>query len=200
MAEVTIEKIKELREKTGAGINDCKKALEETKGDMEKAFDYLREKGIASAAKKSLRTAREGVIFSYIHSNEKLGVLLEINCETDFVARTEDFKELAKDVAMQIAAMNPLYIKREDVPNEVIEKEKEIYRVQLKDSKKPENVIEKIVNGKLEKYFSEVCLLEQPFIKDDKKTIDSLIKEKIAKLGENIVVRRFVRFVVGENN
>lgn len=126
--------------------------------------------------------------------------MMGINCETDFVARTEDFKELAKDVAMQIAAMNPLYIKREDVPNEVIEKEKEIYRVQLKDSKKPENVIEKIVNGKLEKYFSEVCLLEQPFIKDDKKTIDSLIKEKIAKLGENIVVRRFVRFVVGENN
>jgi len=199
MAEVTIEKIKELREKTGAGLNDCKKALEEAKGDMEKAFDYLREKGIASAAKKSLRTAKEGIIFSYIHSNEKLGVLLEINCETDFVARTEDFKELAKDVAMQIAAMNPIYIKREDVPNEVIEKEKEIYRAQLKDSKKPENVIEKIINGKLEKYFSEVCLLEQQFVKDDKKTIDSLIKEKISKLGENIVVRRFVRFVVGEN-
>jgi elongation factor Ts len=166
---------------------------------MEKAFDYLREKGIASAAKKSLRTAKEGIIFSYIHSNEKLGVLLEINCETDFVARTEDFKELAKDVAMQIAAMNPIYIKREDVPNEVIEKEKEIYRAQLKDSKKPENVIEKIINGKLEKYFSEVCLLEQQFVKDDKKTIDSLVKEKISKLGENIVVRRFVRFVVGEN-
>lgn len=198
MAEVTIEQIKELREKTGAGVNDCKKALEETKGDIEKAIDYLREKGIASAAKKSVRTAKEGVIYAYIHSNEKLGVLLELNCETDFVARTEDFKELAKDIAMQIAAMNPSYIKREDIPPEVIEKEKEIYRAQLKDSKKPENVMEKIINGKLEKYYTEVCLLEQPFIKDDKKNVDSLIKEKISKLGENIMVKRFARFIVGE--
>ncbi len=198
MAEVTIEQIKELREKTGAGVNDCKKALEETKGDMEKAVDYLREKGIASAAKKSIRTAKEGVIYAYIHSNEKLGVLLELNCETDFVARTEDFKEIAKDIAMQIAAMNPSYIKREDIPQEVIEKEKEIYRAQLKDSKKPEQVIEKIINGKLEKYYTEVCLLEQPFIKDDKKNIDVLIKEKISKLGENIIVKRFARFIVGE--
>ncbi len=198
MVEVTIEQIKELREKTGAGVNDCKKALEETKGDMEKAVDYLREKGIASAAKKSIRTAKEGVIYAYIHSNEKLGVLLELNCETDFVARTEDFKELAKDIAMQIAAMNPSYIKREDIPQEVLEKEKEIYRAQLKDSKKPEQVIEKIITGKLEKYYTEVCLLEQPFIKDDKKNVDALIKEKISKLGENIIVKRFARFIVGE--
>ncbi len=198
MAEVTIEQIKELREKTGAGVNDCKKALEETQGNIEKAIDYLREKGIASAAKKSIRTAKEGIIYSYIHSNEKLGVLLELNCETDFVARTEDFKELAKDIAMQIAAMNPSYIKREDIPQEVIEKEKEIYKAQLKDTKKPDNVLEKIINGKLEKYYSEVCLLEQAFIKDDKKNVDSVIKEKISKLGENIVVKRFVRFVVGE--
>lgn len=198
MTGVSIEKIKELREKTGVGVNDCKKALEETGGDIQKAVDYLREKGIAAAAKKTLRTAKEGLIYAYIHSNEKLGVLLEINCETDFVARTEDFKELAKDVAMQIAAMSPQYVKREDIPQDVIEKEKEIYKAQIKDSKKPENVIEKIVNGKLEKFYSEVCLLEQPFIKDDKITIDSIIKEKISKLGENIVVKRFTRFVVGE--
>ena len=199
MAEVTIEMVKELREKTGAGVNDCKKALAETGGDMGKAVDYLREKGIASAAKKSDRTAKEGLVYSYIHSNNKLGAMLEINCETDFVARTDDFQELAKEIAMQIAAMSPQYVKREDVPAEVIEKEKEIYRSQTKDSGKPALVIEKIVEGKLDKFYKDTCLIEQAYVKDDKKTIESIIKEKIAKLGENIVVKRFSRFKVGEN-
>src|SRR5208283_2272077 len=199
MAEVTIEMVKELREKTGAGVNDCKKALAETGGDMGKAVDYLREKGIASAAKKSDRTAKEGLVYSYIHSNNKLGAMLEINCETVFVARTDDFQELAKEIAMQIAAMSPQYVKREDVPAEVIEKEKEIYRSQTKDSGKPAPVIEKIVEGKLDKFYKDTCLIEQAYVKDDKKTIESIIKEKIAKLGENIVVKRFSRFKVREN-
>ncbi len=199
MAEISKDLVKELREKTGAGIGDCRKALEENNGDMEKASEWLREKGIAGAAKRSGRSANQGLIHSYIHGNGKVGVLVEINCETDFVARTEDFQELAKDVAMQVAAMSPLYVKREDVPLEIIEKEKEIYRAQLADQKKPPQVVEKIIEGKLDKYFKEVCLLEQPFIKEDSKTIEDLVKEKIAKIGENIVIKRFARFVLGEN-
>jgi len=199
MAEISKDAVKELREKTGAGIGDCRKALEENNGDMEKASEWLREKGIAGAAKRSGRSANQGLIHSYIHGNGKVGVLVEINCETDFVARTEDFQELAKDVAMQVAAMSPMYVKRDEVPLEIIEKEKEIYRAQLADQKKPPQVIEKIIEGKLDKYFKETCLLEQPFIKEDSKTIEDLVKEKIAKIGENIVVKRFARFVLGEN-
>jgi len=199
MAEVTTELVKELREKTGAGIGDCRKALMECEGDIEKAGEWLREKGIASAGKRAGKSANQGLIFSYIHGEGKVGVLLELNCETDFVARTEDFKELCKDIAMQIAAMNPLYVRREEVPLEIIEKEKEIYTAQMAETKKPANIIEKIVLGKLDKYFSEVCLLEQLFVKDDTKNVDTLVKEKIAKIGENISVKRFARFVLGEN-
>jgi len=194
---VTAEMVKELREKTGAGLMDCKKALAQTSGDAEKALQVLREKGLATAAKKSGRTASEGLISSYIHM-DKLGVLVEVNCETDFVARTEDFKNLVKDIAMQVAASNPLYVSRDDVPAEIIEKEREIYRAQV--TNKPPQVVEKIVEGKLEKFYSDMCLLDQIFIKDpeQKLKISNLITEKIAKLGENIVVRRFARFQLGE--
>lgn len=198
MTNVSTDAIKELREKTGAGFGDCRKALIETGGNIEKAIDYLREKGIVSAAKKSSRVTKEGRIFSYIHTNGKIGAMIEINCETDFVARTDEFENLLKDISMQVAAMSPLYVRREDVPQDVLEKEKEIYKAQLKDSGKPENVIEKIVEGKIEKFYKNVCLIEQTFIKDETKTVDTIIKEKIAKLGENIVVKRFARFVVGE--
>ncbi len=198
MANVSMDAVKELREKTGAGVGDCRKALIEAGGNIEKAIDYLREKGIASAAKKSSRTAKEGRIYSYIHTNGKVGAMVEINCETDFVARTDEFENLLKDIAMQIAAMSPLYVKREDIPQEVLDKEREIYKAQLKDSGKPENIVDKIVEGKIEKYYKDVCLLEQAYIKDDSKTVDTIIKEKIAKLGENIIVKRFARFVVGE--
>jgi elongation factor Ts len=198
MAEVKLDQVKELREKSGAGMGDCRAALIETQGDMEKAMEWLRKKGVAAAGKRSGKAAKEGKVHAYIHGNGKLGVLVEINCETDFVARTEDFEELVREVGMQIAAMNPLYVKREDVPANVIEKEKEIYKEQMKDSGKPEKVVEKIAEGKLEKFFTEVCLLEQPYIKDDKKNIETFLKEKIAKLGENLVIKRFVRFVLGE--
>ena len=198
MAGVTKELVKELREKTGAGMNDCMRALKENNGDIKKSIEYLREKGIASAEKKSARSANEGLIHSYIHANGKVGTMVELNCETDFVARTEDFEVLARDIAMQVAAMTPLYVKREDVPSELIEKEKEIYRAQLAEQKKPEKVIDKIVTGKLEKYYREICLVEQTFIKDDKMNIETLVKEKISKLGENIVIKRFVRFALGE--
>ncbi|MEJ5363076.1 MAG: translation elongation factor Ts [Spirochaetota bacterium] len=198
MAEITSEMIKELRDKTQAGMLDCKKALIECGGDMEKAVDYLRKKGLAAANKREGRVAREGIIASYIHNNSKLGVLLELNCETDFVARNQDFQDLAKDLCMQVAAANPLYVSPEDVPAEVLEREKEIYREQLKDSGKPANVIEKIVEGKLTKFYSEVCLLEQEFIKDNKVLIKDLIKNKIATYGENITVGRFVRFQIGQ--
>ena len=189
--------VKALREKTGAGLMDCKRALTESAGDVEKAIDYLRQKGLASAAKKASRSATEGLIGSYIHM-DKLGVMVEINCETDFVARTDDFRELVKDVAMHIAAANPPYISREDVSSETIEREKEIYRAQVMN--KPPQVVEKILEGKLDKFFSDMCLLEQVFIKDPegKKKVKDLITEKIAKLGENIVVRRFARFQLGE--
>lgn len=198
MAEITSEMIKELREKTQAGMLDCKKALIECGGDMEKAVDYLRKKGLAAANKREGRVAKEGIVASYIHSNSKLGVLLELNCETDFVARNQDFQDLAKDLCMQVAASNPLYVAPEDVPAEVLEREKEIYREQLKESGKPANVIEKIVEGKLTKFYSEVCLLEQEFIKDNKVIIKDLIKNKIATYGENITVGRFVRFQIGQ--
>lgn len=194
---VSAEKVKELRETTGAGMMDCKKALQEAQGDLQKAIDYLRQKGLAAAQKKSTRNTSEGVIGSYIHM-DKIGVLVEINCETDFVARTDDFKELVKDIAMHIAAANPLYLSRDAVPTDVIEKEKEIYKSQI--TGKPANVVEKIVEGKLEKFFSDMCLMDQIFIKDteQKLKIKDLVTQKIAKLGENIIIRRFARFQIGE--
>ena len=189
--------VKELREKTGAGMLDCQKALEEASGDLEKATEVLRKKGELKAAKKTAeRSANEGLVHAYIHANGKVGVLLELNCESDFVARNEEFKALAHDLALQIAAMNPLYLKQKDVPAEEIEKEKEIIKEQLKKEGKPENVIEKIIKGKLQKYYSEACLLNQAFIKDDKVVIEDLIKEKIAKIGEKIELSRFVRFEI----
>ena len=190
--------VKQLREMTGAGILDCKKALEEAGGDLEKAAEILRKKGIAKAAKKASRETKEGIIHSYIHAGGRVGVLLELNCETDFVARNELFQELAKELAMQIAAMKPRYVSREDIPEEVINKEKKIAREAAISEGKPEHIADKIAQGKLEKYFKEVVLLEQPYIKDDKKTIEELIKEYIAKLGENIKVSRFCRYEVGE--
>ncbi|MEW5923386.1 MAG: translation elongation factor Ts [Candidatus Zixiibacteriota bacterium] len=196
--EITAQLVKDLREKTGAGMMDCKKALSETGGDMEKAIHYLREKGIAKAASKAGRSTKEGIIASYIHAGSKLGVMVEINCETDFVARTPDFQTFAKDVAMQVAASNPLAVSREELSQTKIAEEREIYRQQALNEGKPEKILDKIVDGKLEKYYSEVCLLEQPFVKDSDKTIQDLINETIAKLGENISVRRFVRFQLGE--
>jgi elongation factor Ts len=197
MMSISAEMVKDLREKTGAGLMDCKRALTESGADIEKAIDYLRQKGLASAAKKASRSATEGLVGSYIHMN-KLGVMVEINCETDFVARTDDFRELVKDIAMHIAAANPPYISREDVSAETIEREKEIYRAQV--TNKPPQVVEKILEGKLEKFYSDMCLLEQVFIKDPegKKKVKDLVTEKIAKLGENILVRRFARFQLGE--
>jgi len=197
MTTISSEMVRDLREKTGAGMLDCKNALSESKGDFEKAVNLLRQKGLASAAKKVGRTASEGIIGSYIHMG-KIGVMVEMNCETDFVARTDDFKELVKDIAMHVAAANPLYLSREDVPQNVVEQEREIYRAQIAD--KPQHVIEKIVEGKIEKFYSDNCLLDQIFIKDpeQKKRIKDLIAENIARLGENIVIRRFIRFQLGE--
>lgn len=190
--------VKELRERTGAGMMDCKKALAETGGDIEKAADYLREKGLAAAAKKAGRIAAEGLVESYIHGAGRIGVLVEINCETDFVAKTEDFKALARDIAMQIAASKPEHVRREDVPTGAIQKEREILRAQALNEGKPEKIVEKMVEGRIEKYYKEVCLLEQPFIKNPDVTVQQLITEKIAKIGENISVRRFARFELGE--
>jgi elongation factor Ts len=198
LTSISANLVKELREKTGAGMMDCKKALEKTDGDMQKAVDYLREQGIAKAAKRADRAAKEGIIYSYIHPGSKLGVLVEVNCETDFVARTEDFKQLAKDIAMQIAATNPLKVNRTDLKEEIIQHEKEIYRTQARNEGKPEKVIDKIVEGKLEKYFQEVCLMEQPYVKDQDRTVKDRVSEAIAKIGENITVKRFVRFRLGE--
>lgn len=198
MSEITAKMVKELRDKTGAGMMDCKKALGNADGDIEKAIKNLREQGIASAAKKSGRQTSEGVIFSYIHPGDKLGVLIEINCETDFVARTDDFQAFAKDIAMQVAAADPRVVAREELCQEDIEAEKEVYRnLALKDGK-PEKIVDKIVNGKLEKHYSEVCLLEQAFVKDTDRVISDIVTEAIAKLGENILIRRFVRFRLGE--
>lgn len=197
MSTVSAGVVKDLREKTGAGMMECKKALVESGGDLEKAIDKLRQKGLATAAKKAGRTASEGIVGSYVHMN-RIGVMVEINCETDFVARTDDFKELVKDVAMHIAATNPLYLSREDIPEDAIEREKDIYRAQVEN--KPPQVIEKIVDGKLEKFYSETCLLDQPFVKDpeQKKRVQDIITEAVAKLGENIIIRRFVRYQLGE--
>jgi elongation factor Ts len=198
--EISAQQVKNLRSKTGAGFMECKQALKETGGDFEKAIEYLRKKGIATAAKKAGRETSQGLIHSYIHGNGRIGVLLEINCETDFVARVDKFKELAKDMAMQIAAFNPIYVNREDIPKNIIEKEKEIYKSQVEDDKKPPQIVDKIVTGKLEKnFFEKVCLLEQPFIRDDKKTIKDVITENIASLGENVNIKRFVRFELGED-
>jgi len=194
---ITTEMVKELREKTGAGMMNCKKALSETEGDIEKAIDYLRQKGLSDAAKRTGRTATEGAIGSYIHPGGKLGVLVEINCESDFVARTEDFQTLVKDVAMHIAAANPLYLRREEVPESAMAREKKIYEAQAREGGKPERIIERIVQGKLEKFFQEVCLLEQPFVKDPDMNISQLVSSTIAKLGENIVIRRFQRYQLG---
>lgn len=198
MAEITSELIKELREKTQAGMLDCKKALVENSGDLEKAADYLRKKGLASASKKMGRSANEGIVSSYIHSNSKIGVLLELNCETDFVARNSDFQDLAKELCLQVAASNPLYVSVEDIPAQELEREKDIYREQIKDSGKPEQVIEKIVEGKMKKFYSDVCLLEQEYIKDQKVLIKDLVKNKIATYGENISVGRFIRYQIGK--
>ncbi|MBI5491809.1 MAG: translation elongation factor Ts [Deltaproteobacteria bacterium] len=196
--EISATAVKELREKTGAGIMDCKKALAESKGDIEKAVTYLREKGLAAAQKKSARAVSEGMVTAYIHGGGKVGVLLEVNCETDFVAKTDGFAALVKDIAMHIAAMSPQYVSRNEVPAEVVEKEKEIYAAQARESNKPEHVIQKMVEGKVEKFFKEVCLLEQPFVKNPDVTVEKLVVEAIAKLGENMSVRRFSRFKVGE--
>ena len=192
--------VKELRERTGAGVMDCKEALNASNDDLETAVEYLRKTGIASAAKKGHREAREGVVGSYIHAGAKLGVLVEVNCESDFVARTDAFQELVKDLAMQVAAANPSYVAREDVPVETLEKEREIYREQMAEQKKPQQVLDKIVEGKLEKFFTEACLLEQSFIKDStgKTKIKDLVATATAKTGERVVVKRFARFQVGE--
>ncbi len=197
MTTISAESVKNLREKTGAGMMECKKALTESSGDFEKAIDLLRQKGLATALKKAGRTASEGLIYSYIHMG-RIGTMVEVNCETDFVARTDDFKELVKDIAMHIAAANPLYLTREDVPQDVLEREKEIYKAQVEG--KPPQVVGKIIEGKLEKFYADACLLDQIFIKDpdQKKTIKALITEKIAKFGENIIIRRFARFQLGE--
>ena len=195
------EQVKELRERTGAGVMDCKAALEASKGDMQGAIEHLRKKGLADAAKKAHREAKDGVVASYIHPGSKIGVLVEINCETDFVARTDDFQQLVKDVAMQVAAANPSYVSREDVPGAVVEKEREIYRQQMADQKKPPQVVDKIIEGKLEKFYAESCLLEQPFIRDasGKTRLKDMVDQSTSKMGERIVVRRFARFQVGES-
>jgi len=195
---ISAELVKNLRQATAAGFVDCKNALIETGGDIEKAVEILRKKGLAKAQKKANREAKEGLVYSYIHAGGRIGVLLEINCETDFVARTAEFQELAKNIAMHIAASNPLYIKREGVQPEIIAKEKEIYRGQLAAIDKPQAVKEKIIEGKLEKYYQDVCLLEQPFIKEPSKNISAVIDSEVAKLGENIILKRFVRYQLGE--
>lgn len=198
MAEITAALVKELRERTGAGMMDCKKALAATEGDMDKAIDFLREKGLAAAAKKAGRIAAEGLVESYIHGGGRIGVLVEVNCETDFVAKTDDFKSLVKDIAMHIAAANPSYLRREEVPAAELEHEKMVLSEQARNEGKPEKIIEKMVTGRIEKYYKEVCLLEQPFVKDPDKTISDLITESIAKIGENIAIRRFTRYQLGE--
>lgn len=196
MSAITSQLVKELRDKTNAGMMDCKKALVETGGDIPKAEEWLRKKGISSAAKKSGRAAKEGVIDSYIHLQGKLGVLVEVNCETDFVAKNDAFRALTKDIAMHIAASHPLYVSRDQVPAELVEKEKEIYREQV--TNKPPQIVEKIVEGKIDKFYSGICLLEQPFVKNPDQTVKELVSSKVAEIGENIVIRRFARFMVGE--
>ena len=196
--DITADTVKKLREKTGVGLMDCKEALKHTNGDMEKAVDFLREKGLAKMAKRMGRVASEGSIASYIHTGGKVGAMVEINCETDFVAKTDQFQNFVRDVAMQITASNPLYVKREDIPAEHVEREKTIYRNQALESGKPEKIIDKIADGKLEKFYQEVCLVEQTFIKNPDITIKDLLEELLVKTGEKIVINRFVRFQLGE--
>ena len=194
---ITSSMVKELREKTGAGMMDCKEALTKSGGDFEKAIDYLRKKGMSAATKRSSKAAKDGVIASYIHMGGKIGVMVEVNCETDFVAKTDDFRLLAKELTMHIAAANPRYLKSEDIPPDILEREKEIYRSQAMAEKKPEKIWDKIIEGKLKKYYEDVCLLDQKFIKDTALTVGTLVSNMIAKTGENIVIRRFMRFQLG---
>ena len=198
MATISAAMVKQLREKTGAGIMDCKEALSECNGDISKAVDFLRKKGLATAAKRSGRATTEGIIESYIHMDSKLGVLVEINCETDFVAKNDDFKEFTKNIAMHIAATNPVSIRPEDVPKKTVDKEKEIYRGQVLEMGKPEKIVDKIVEGKLKKYFKENCLMNQAYVRDPDITIEDLLNEMVAKIGENITIKRFARFKIGE--
>jgi elongation factor Ts len=198
MAEVTATLIKDLRERTGAGMADCKKALTEVAGDMDKAIDYLRTKGLAKAAKKAGREATEGAVVSYIHGGGRIGVLVEINCETDFVARNEDFQAFTRDVALQIAAMNPQFVRREEVAQDVIDRERDVLVAKAKETGKPDPVVQKMVDGQITKWLKEICLLDQAWVKDGDKTINQVQQELIAKIGENIKVRRFVRFELGE--
>ncbi|MDF1514806.1 MAG: translation elongation factor Ts [Anaerolineae bacterium] len=197
--EITAQMVKELRQATGAGILDCRKALQSADGDFEGAVDYLREKGLAKAAKRMGREAKDGLISAYIHAGSRVGVLIEVNCETDFVARTEEYKEFVNALAMQVAAMNPQYVTREDVPDSVLERERGIYRSQALQEGKPENIVDRIVDGRLEKFYKESCLMEQDYIRDDSMSIDDLVKDHINRTGENIIVRRFVRFELGES-
>ena len=199
MSEINATMVKQLREKTGAGMMDCKKALQEVKGDIDKALEFLRKKGLATAQKRAGRAMTEGTIQSYIHMTGKLGVLVEVNCETDFVAKNEDFQEFAKNIAMHIAASNPLGIKPEDISEEIVENEKEIYRAQALDMGKPENILDKIIEGKLKKFYQENCLLNQPFVRDPEISVADLMNELIAKIGENITIKRFVRYQIGES-
>ncbi|MFC4775363.1 translation elongation factor Ts [Paenibacillus sp. GCM10023252] len=195
---VSASAVKELRERTGAGMLDCKKALDQTDGDITKAIEFLREKGLAAAANKAGRIATEGVVESYIHAGGRIGVIVEVNCETDFVAKTDQFREFARDIAMQIAAANPKFVRREEVPADELEKEREILKAQALNEGKPEKIVEKMVDGRISKYYEEFCLLEQTFIKNPDVTIDQLLNEKISKIGENISIRRFVRYELGE--
>jgi elongation factor Ts len=198
MVDINAKMVKELRDRTGCGMMDCKNTLVETEGDVEKAIELLRKKGLAKAAKRSGRATSEGVVYSYIHAGSKLGVLIEVNCESDFVAKTDGFIEFAKNVAMHIAASNPLGLSKEDIPAELIEKEREVYKALAVKEGKPENIIDKIVDGKVEKYYKDVCLLSQQYIKDPQKTIADLLTEAVAVIGENIQIRRFTRFQIGE--
>lgn len=196
---ITSQMVKQLRDKTGAGMMDCKEALTSAEGDFDQAIDYLRKKGMAAATKRSSKAAKEGMVASYIHMGGRIGVLVEVNCETDFVAKTQDFQTLAKDLAMHVAAANPLYLKPDDIPAPALEREKEIYRSQASQEGKPEKIWEKIIEGKLKKYYEDVCFLEQKFVKNPDITVGTLVKELMAKTGENIVVRRFARFQLGED-
>lgn len=199
MAAITADMVKQLRDKTAAGMMDCKKALTECGGDMEKAIDFLRKKGLATAAKRAGRDMSEGLIVPYIHTGGKIGVLVEVNCETDFVAKNEDFQEFAKNIAMHVAAMNPVGVKPEDVPAELVERERDIYKAQALEMGKPEKMIDKIVEGKLSKFYKDNCLLNQAYVKDPNVTVSDLLNELIAKIGENISIKRFVRFQIGES-
>lgn len=199
MVTISAEMVKQLRDKTGAGIMDCKAALSECQGDISKAIDFLRKKGLATAAKRAGRAMTEGVVQYYIHTGGKIGVLVEVNCETDFVAKTDDFREFTKNIAMHIAATSPLGVKSEDIPEEIVNKEKEIYRAQALESGKPEKILDKIAEGKLDKFFKENCLLNQAYVRDPNITVADVINDVIAKIGENITVRRFVRFQIGES-